>query len=428
MKKILLLLLICFYFTPLSAQSISQRIKARAQQKANSKIDRTIDKTLDKTEKSVDSAFVKKSKEKNQRIGANEQNNDGGNNAPGKIVGKTNQVKNSSDFVPGEKIIFEDNFDADAINDFPARWNTNGGGSVVNIESVAGKWLNIIHNSVVNPVINSPLPSNCTIEFDLFLHAEGERSTPFIQFGITSVRDILKEDLFYKDRFFFNVHRYTEENGKTIEYGLKNDVLGNKSDFPITAYVNKILHIQMAINNPRIRIYLDGKKLIDLPRALSAGMLNNFFINNNYVIPASELGVFISNIRIADAAIDARSLLIDQLMKEGKTSTTDILFDTNSDVIKQESFSVINQFGEALIKAPSFKIKIVGHTDSDGSGASNLILSKNRAAAVKTYITENFAVAGSRIQTDGQGATQPVGPNTSAAGKAKNRRVEFIKL
>jgi outer membrane protein OmpA-like peptidoglycan-associated protein len=334
----------------------------------------------------------------------------------------------SSDFIPGNTVIFEDHFTKDAPGDFPASWNTNGSGSVVTIKGIEGKWLDVAHNSVVNPVLKKPLPENCTIEFDLYLQVSGERSTPFIQFGLTPVKNILKEDMFYKDRFFMNIHRYNERDGKTIEYGFKNDVVGNKSDFPITKYVNKVLHVAIAINKTRIRIYLDDKKLIDLPQALTAEMRNNFFLNNNYIIPASELGMLVSNVRIAAAETDARSLLIKQLMEEGKAVTNDILFDVNSDVIKKESYAIINQFADALQKNVSLKIKIIGHTDSDGADADNLLLSQKRAAAVKTYITENYPVAGNRIQTDGKGESQPVAPNTTADGKAKNRRVEFIKL
>lgn len=337
-------------------------------------------------------------------------------------------AQSGSDFTPGATVLFEDHFTKDAIGDFPANWNTNGSGKIVTIKGVEGKWLDVVHNTVINPVLKKALPENCTIEFDLYLQAEGERSTPFIQFGLTPVKNILKEDMFYKDRFFMNIHRYNERDGKTIEYGLKNDVVGNKSDFPITKYVNKVLHVAIAVNKSRIRIYLDDKKLIDLPQALTSEMRNNFFLNNNYIIPASELGMLVGNIRIASADVDARSLLIKQLMEEGKAVTNDILFDVNSDVIKKESFDIINQFGDALQKNPALKIKIVGHTDSDGVDAANLTLSQKRAAAVKLYITENYAVAGNRIQTDGKGESQPIAANTTANGKAKNRRVEFIKL
>ncbi len=439
MKIIIAILIICIAFTHSDAQSVRQQIKDRTKQKANNKVDEVIDKGLNKAENKVDSVLVKKDKQKTTGTNSeatNESSNSETDNNPENIVSGTTdnsavkaiRINSSSDFIAGENLIFEDNFSEDALNDFPAKWNTNGSGKIVTIDGIEGKWLDIAHNSIVNPVMNMALPENCTIEFDLFLQSDGQRTTPFIQFGLTPVRDILREDMFYKDRFFFNIHRYTENDGKTIEYGLKNDVIGNKSDFPIGNYTNKVLHVSMVINKTRIRIYLDNQKLIDLPRAITSEMRNNFFINNNYIIPASEIGLLVSNVRIASAETDARSLLIKQLMEEGKTSTSDILFDVNSDVIKTESYSIINQFGEAMKTNPGLRIKITGHTDSDGTEASNLLLSQERAAAVKKYITENFSVAGTRIQTDGKGELQPIAANTTTEGKAKNRRVEFIKL
>ncbi len=77
---------------------------------------------------------------------------------------------------------------------------------------------------------------------------------------------------------------------------------------------------------------------------------------------------------------------------------------------------------------PDVKIKIVGHTDSDGDAASNLDLSKRRAASVKNELTKNFGIEASRLETDGKGKTEPIAPNDSPSNKAQNRRVEFIKL
>lgn len=390
-------------------------VERKIEQKTEQKTDQAMDSILEGPKKSK-----KPKKEKKKKNSKSEDDDSSSDNSK--------SVKSNSDFVPGSTVIFSDDFSQDAIGDFPAQWNTNGSGEVVTIDGLKGKWLSVVHNSVINPVMDKALPENTTIEFDLYLQANGRQSTPFIQFGLTPVRDILKEDMFYRNRFFINLHRYSEKDGQTLEYGLKNDVIGNKSDFPLTKYANKVLHVAIAINKTRIRLYLDDNKVIDLPRALTTDMLNNFFFNNNYLIPASEIPMFISNVRIASADVDSRSLLIKDLMEKGTASTSDILFDVNSDVLKKESFPIIKQFGDALVQNQTLKIKIVGHTDSDGSDANNMELSKKRAAAVKAYITENYAVAGSRIQTEGKGESQPIAQNTSADGKAKNRRVEFIKL
>lgn len=421
---IALLLLACASFS----QSVQKKVKDKTNQRVDSKVDQGIDKGLNKAEDAIGNLFKKKKKKAKDTTGVTGKTPDGmatGGAASGGSIPKAGEA--FSDFQPGANIIFADQFEQDALSDFPAQWNTNGSGTIVTIDGLPGKWLDIAHNSVVNPVMDNPLPENCTIEFDLFLQSAGEQSVPLIQFGLTPVRDLLKEDLWYKNRFFTSIARYNEQNGRAIEYGL-SQVIGNKNDFNLLAYTNKVLHVSMAINKTRIRVYFDKTKLIDLPRALTPELRNNFFIANTYVIPAAELGVLVSNLRIASADTDARSLLIKQLMEEGKAVTNDILFDVNSDVIKAESYGVVNQIGEALKTNPSLKIRITGHTDAVGTADKNLVLSQKRAAAVKKYLAVNYGIADNRIATDGKGASMPVAPNTTVEGKAKNRRVEFTKL
>jgi OOP family OmpA-OmpF porin len=438
MKRLIILHLLLVSFLAQQAQTpVPKRVEQRTKDKANSRVDASIDKGLDsafdKTGRAIGNIFKKKNKSTGSKpdlATTDAKANSAGTAAAGSNSrgNGTPAVSGGSDFVPGATILFEDYFAKDRLGDFPAQWNTNGSGKVVTIDGEDGKWLDVVHNCVIVPEIKKQLPENCTIEFDLFLRSEGGRSTPFIQFGLSQVKNILKEDIFYKDRFFINLHRYTEVDGKTLEYGLGNDIIGNKSNFPLTSFVNKVLHVAIAVNKSRIRLYLNDNKLIDLPKALTDGMRNTFFLNNNAIIPASETGMFVGNIRIASADTDERSLLVDQLMELGKAVTNDILFDANSDRIKKESFSIIDQLGDALYKNPDFKIRIIGHTDSDGDDAANLSLSQRRALAVKNHITENYAVAGVRIQTDGKGESQPVASNANAEGKGKNRRVEFVKL
>ena len=74
------------------------------------------------------------------------------------------------------------------------------------------------------------------------------------------------------------------------------------------------------------------------------------------------------------------------------------------------------------------KVKIIGHTDADGNDKSNLDLSKRRAASVKEMLAKEFSIDETRMETDGKGESQPVDKNDNPAGKANNRRVEFIKI
>jgi len=74
------------------------------------------------------------------------------------------------------------------------------------------------------------------------------------------------------------------------------------------------------------------------------------------------------------------------------------------------------------------KIKIVGHTDSDGDDSQNMELSKKRAESVKNALASEFQVSSSRMETEGKGESMPVSKNDTPVGKAQNRRVEFLKM
>ena len=81
-----------------------------------------------------------------------------------------------------------------------------------------------------------------------------------------------------------------------------------------------------------------------------------------------------------------------------------------------------------MLENPTVKIKIIGHTDSDGDASANLTLSKKRAEAVKMRLVYGFGISESRLSTDGKGETAPLINNTTSEAKSQNRRVEFIKL
>ena len=168
---------------------------------------------------------------------------------------------------------------------------------------------------------------------------------------------------------------------------------------------------------------MDEIKVFDLPFFIPSGIKINAISFGSGVYNESEENL-ISNIRIAQGAPDMRSKLI----TEGKLVTRGILFDVNSDKIKPESYGTLKEIGTVLKENPTVKVRIVGHTDSDGDDKSNLDLSKRRAASVKNSLAKDFGIDASRMESDGKGESQPASPNTTPEGKANNRRVEFIKL
>lgn len=100
-------------------------------------------------------------------------------------------------------------------------------------------------------------------------------------------------------------------------------------------------------------------------------------------------------------------------------------FETGKAIIKPESFPFLDELAMILMKRPTWKLTITGHTDDVGSQAINLKLSKARSESVKKYLVQKGAKA-ENITTDGKGESMPIVPNNSPENRAKNRRVEFV--
>ncbi|MBS0318070.1 MAG: OmpA family protein [Proteobacteria bacterium] len=104
---------------------------------------------------------------------------------------------------------------------------------------------------------------------------------------------------------------------------------------------------------------------------------------------------------------------------------SDISFDVGRSDIKPNFASVLNQFGTTLNQNPVTTITIVGYTDSTGGDAINQPLSLARADSTRNYLVGR-GVAANRFVTQGMGASNPIGDNNTAAGRAMNRRVEIF--
>jgi outer membrane protein OmpA-like peptidoglycan-associated protein len=331
-------------------------------------------------------------------------------------------------FTRGTRLIFQDNFEKDALGDFPALWTTTLSGEVKKLKGFDSKYLKIPADAVVSPQLKSKLGENFTIEMDLIMPSDELHR----HFGFALGTKIEKVSYLVSNRNAVTFAILCDERSKVGSYkyyiGLPNKP-GAKQTVIYKAPTDTKIHLAIMVNGTRIRCYIDGKKMADLPGAMKPEFRNYFYANTiTSGLKESKTSYnYISNIVIAETGDDARSKVLKQLQETGSFTTNAILFAIGSNRLLPQSNEVIAQIKEALDADPNMKLLITGHTDSDGDDKVNLALSQKRAAAVKDALIKS-GIGQTRLQTDGKGETEPAADNNSADGKAQNRRVVFTKV
>lgn len=336
------------------------------------------------------------------------------------------------DFKPGGTVLFTESFSQDEIGQFPLLWYTKSKGKIVEIENVDGKWLQLFNGAFLSPEFLHR--ENYTLEFDIILNypIQGNYPLPFLRFGLYDRGNkghILSNEYKVNNNFNVTLSPYRDElrvNLLSLEDGKEkirtdNYILSNFAD-----NVGIPIHVALDIQKERLRLWIDKENIFDLPNAVPVlGVLNQMRLemeSSNY--RNYELGYYISNLRLAEGKEDTRS----KLLTEGRIESNAILFASNSAKITADEEGIITEIAKTLNQDPTIKIRIIGHTDSDGPADQNLRLSEQRAESVKRELTEKFGILNNRIEILGKGDKVPIVKNNTAEGKAKNRRVEFIKL
>ncbi|MCL5029354.1 MAG: OmpA family protein [Bacteroidetes bacterium] len=425
MKKLIFVysLILAFGFIQTSQAQFFEKLKKKTEEKVKKegekrveeKVNKGVEKAYDEAEKQLTGSSDKKKEDstKSKDSQKNLQTIKETENNPQVVI------NSKYDFIPGEKVIFFDDFTSENIGDFPIQWNTTGSGEVVTTNLFPGRWFHITNGRGVT-TLDAPvtLPENYTIEFDV-VPQKDPKNNGGTTYNFYLISTIKPKDLIY------GLAR-PGGTGIKFEFGYNNyysayysdgtpDQRGSVGENRLLA--DKKYRISIWVQKQRIRLYKDQEKLFDLPRVVPKTVKYNM-VRFDGGIP------MIGNFRVATGLPDMRS----KLLTEGKLISYGIYFDVNKDVVKPESYPSIKEIAAILNDNPNVNIKIVGHTDSDGDNNSNLDLSKRRAASVKNALVKDFNVDASRIEFDGKGESEPVSPNDSITNKALNRRVEFIKL
>lgn len=434
MKKHLLLIILAFS-VPLGLLgqiNVGEKIKEKTKQRVEQRTDEAIDKGLDKTEEGL-GKMVKKGKGKGEEGEEAEQEvnepQDGEQEEEGEVKAdqESSTPKDSIkpalvgttqyDFVPGDQILLFEDFSQDQIAEFPALWTTNGSGEVKTLNIAQGKWFHMNGADAVYCFMNSiAFPKNFIIEFDIIPDKDFEE----FQFTIYQGADDkeMNDDLYpgvsglhiQIKNTGWDAKGYKEESDWMLAESRKNPVLEQE-----------VNHVIIWVQNRRLRIYHQGAKVLDSPTIIFNGVQFSRIRFSGWDMVGNP---YISNFKITTASPDMRH----KLLTEGKIVTYGITFDSGKDVVKPESHATIKEIADVMKENPTLKIRVTGHTDSDGNDNLNLDLSKRRAANVKKYLVAQFGIDETRIETDGKGESQPVAANDTAQNKAKNRRVEIEKI
>lgn len=428
MKKYVILLVSMFLFNVSFSQILDRvidRAARKAEQRVERKVDNTIDKGLDDLEKTIDGSKTKekKTKEKNDKknnekeniasekeeTGSQEKITDSGKSSKEAPKEKV-VVWNKFDFIPGDRVIFED---APSIRErngeFPSRWDIKSG--VAEIVNVDGE--NVIcfmaNNTEIMPYMKnaekSYLPDIFTIEMDLYFPPEYSHHRYYI--------------------YLYDRKNQRAEKNQYVTVFFNTITIGNFSGtLPESTSRQKDpggwKRVSIAYTNGQLKAYLDDTRLVNIPR--NEGKPTGITVEAE-VYRDTKRSKYMKNVRIAEGGVP----YYDRAMQDGKIIVTGIRFDIGKATLRPESMGPINEILYVLKNNPDLKFSVEGHTDSDGNEATNQKLSEDRAKAVMDKLIE-LGIDKSRLAYKGFGQSKPVAENTTPEGKAQNRRVEFVKI
>jgi outer membrane protein OmpA-like peptidoglycan-associated protein len=359
------------------------------------------------------------------RKGTRQQSSSDGDreNSSGSVA-DNEQVFSKYDFVPGDKVIFYDDFSDTDVGEFPRKWHLKGPKDTYNnaIEVVEFQGRRMMRSQPASGEANQPtstqyirinskgdLPQKFTIEFDAyFANMLNDDYNTFYHLYMLNDEEFWPGggDLPIDGTFQFSGLGGNSKNTRTTI---------NKND-------KKLHHIAVSVNGSFVKAYVDNQRVINDPDGLVRPIKLIGISMGAAGMMASDK-VMIGNIRLAEGGKDVRSALV----SDGKIITHGILFDTGKDVVKPESLPTLKMILGLLEDDGELRFSIEGHTDSQGNKGANQTLSEKRAAAVKNWLAGK-GIASARLKTKGFGDSKPIDGNKTPEARANNRRVEFVRF
>jgi len=421
-KKLILMLVVAFACTlSADAQGWLGRLKDRATEAAKRTVEYNVER---KTTDAVDDAM---NPDRNRDNNRSKKSNDADYEDEEVEEGPqdTEAVYQQTDFVPGNVVFFEDNLQGEQMGEFPSKWDLiDGSTDVANMKGK--KCIHFEPGTRIEPLMtnqSSYLPDFFTLECDFWMNDPKTELNNCYEFEFNKSND--------ENMYEIRIGESYDKLEVTCRYksvaGDWRDSGGGKT---WELKKNDWSHFALSFNKRAIKIYINGKRVINIPNSQAADRVKihqadwgGFHGNKNYL----------TNFRFAKGGNELyaqqttdMSAVEKAIAETGKFVTNNILFETGKATLKSESMAEIQKVADFMKKNPSVRFEVQGHTDNQGSDAINDPLSQQRAEAVIKAL-EQLGCDPFNMRAVGKGSHEPVADNSTDAGRAKNRRVEFIK-
>lgn len=408
MKKLMIAMALLLAFSvSADAQGFLKRLGQKAVEKVKQKVEDQVDEGVD---------AVLEGQQPQQDNTPQEQ----GDEAPAPTPDEQPQVATSTDFKRGSVILFSDDVTKERVGEFPSKWDLLDGAAEV--KTIGGvKAIEPTNNSMITPLIQQPgayLPQEFTLEYDFYYWRQKA------DIGLNDIKLILLNSTDRTRNYFGD-----EENSFTLVHGVCDcadhnyNVKGRATGFTYN-FKQGWNHVAISFNKRALKAYINGTRVINLPNVQQPAWFA-------FQVPFEYVGLtFIRNVVLAKGAVelyDRQTSDIDQAIQQtGQFVTNNILFDSGKATLKSQSMAEIQKIADYMKRNPTARFEVQGHTDNQGSDKVNDPLSQQRAEAIVKALVD-LGVDAFNLRAVGKGSHEPVADNKTEAGRAKNRRVVFIK-